>query len=215
MWYSATKLKKFELCPHAYYRYYLLGEQPKEKEALIFGTRFHEAISRMNEFNREMFQEEHQKMVDALRANTDFQKYEISAFEQKIWARPQHGDREYPFFLILDAVARDKTTGEEVVLEFKSSKTEWDDKKCEDNAIQASVYRHFSSFEKVVYFVVTKHKKPRVQCIVPETFIDKEKIFGICDRIKEEFEYAPITYKTNINSCFFCDYKDTTCPAWF
>lgn len=220
-------MRTYKECPQKFYLQYLLGTPQKEHDYFLFGTKFHQAIAKMNEFNRALYGEEITRMVDALRADPNFARFTIKKFETKVWAKMQRGDREYKFFCILDAVATDCLDGgREVTLEFKSSDREWvyTDKKggthrekLDENILQHSVYAEAVSPQRpFFYFIVTKHARPRVQFITPDQYMTRNEVLDACDKVYDDFEFAGTAYREAHGSkCMLCDYRDSVCPFWF
>jgi len=224
-WFSASKLRCFRDCHKKFFFQYIEGVSAKAHEYFEFGTLFHRAVAEMTDFNRALFPIEIQRMVDALRANPQFDRFEIKSFEYKVWPRVTRNGREYKFFGILDALAIDKIDGQKTILEFKSSEREWlyedrngekHDEKLRDNIVQHSIYSMALPEYRFAYFIVTKHVKPRVQYITPDQFMGRDKILNVCDEIYNEMEFAPTAHRESHGStCMMCDYKDNMCEAWF
>mgnify|MGYP001572363113 CR=1 FL=1 len=235
MVFTYSKLRKYSVCQRAFYHYYLLQESPKEHEAQVFGKKFHTAIDKLNEANENLFEPEIIKMVKALRANPDFQQFEIKEFEKKVFRKVWEVDKKkfYDFFGIYDALAVHKETGENWILEWKSSDREWTytdragkyhKEKLNDNLLQHSIYKDIyvdKDLEQKCnfgYFIITKHATPRVQFISSAKneleFMSRNKITDICDAIMNDFEFFPTCFKQDQSKCFLCDCREV-CSAWF
>lgn len=196
---SYSQLRIYQQCPFRYFCQYYRNWETPETKALTDGKEFHRKIFAPAKEEQEEMTD---KMVRELWKNKYFQKLtsEMESVEKKQIGKI--GD--YCYMVVYDGLTPD------TVVEFKTAAKEWTEEDFEES-LQPHLYMKMSDRNKFVYFVVTKHAKPRLQ-IKTLTF-DK-------DKWKQVEEYARHMQKDFLfeknpgNHCYACPYQKY-CPAWF
>ena len=188
---SVSQLNLFKRCPLAW-KYSYIDKIPTEPtEALRMGTLFHQSIAIGNS-EVELLD----KMVKAVN-NLPIMKYSELEFEMKV----REDISGYDFIYILDAVDDYK------ILEFKSSKMEWEEDKF-NKEWQAQLYIEgerirTGKIKDFYYIIATKHKIPRIQLRkVKRSKKVLKEIFDTAKQLKNEWEF-----KGKTDNCYFCNYK--------
>lgn len=210
MHYSASALRIYNHCPHRYYLKYLAEYPEPETDSMRLGSEFHEAVKKLTDFNEKFYDPKVVEMVKALRECPEFKELRILEYEKKIW---KVSDKR-KFFGIIDAIALNNKD-EQVIMEFKTSRSQWKLEDFNDNKIQATLYRHLAETKNFYYFIITKHKTPQVQVSNTPILTSMKEINGICDQIKNDFSFKPLAYKSNKESCWKCPFRERHCSAWF
>jgi len=191
---SYTQLNTYYTCPYRYYLQYFENIPTDETEALRFGKRFHEKILEVDEEDEQIM-----KMQEALWANEEFKKFKNIQLE--VMDTERIGG--YNYYMRHDGIDGD------TILEFKSAIREWKEEDF-NNLIQPYLAMKIRG-GRFVYFIVTKHKKPRVQ-VREIKFEEKEwdRLANLSESIMKDF-----TYKRNkAQHCYFCPFQKH-CDAWF
>lgn len=191
---SYSKIDCYLECPRKYKHRYIDKIKEPENIYLEFGTNFHNSIKERKSANPIV-----DKMVTSLYSNEEFKKYEkrIKEFELKVFYEFEGEE----FISIFDAI------GDDFLLEFKSSKSEWTEEMFRKE-LQSSVYLNACNvtnpeIKKLVYFIVTKDEQTKVQ--FREVFLSEEKTDIIKNTIKAIKTDTEFKCKKN-KYCFFCPF---------
>lgn len=198
---SYSQLSLYSRCPYQYYCKYLEGMDIKETEAQLFGQEFHEKI-----FKEEDADEQTKRMQLALWESKDFQK--IAPQIRKLEVEEKAYVEGYNYYARYDALSDDH------IIEFKTARKEWTKEDFEES-LQPHLYMKIrqKSGKKwnFIYFIVTKHKKPRVQ--VKEIKFNNKKwkeIKDLSQAMMQDFSYNKITGQ----HCYYCPFQNH-CEKWF
>lgn len=195
--YSYSKIECFRECPRKYkYRYIDKLDEPKNKY-LEFGTKFHEAIPEGKSDDPII-----DLMIKELYKNEEFKKYvdRIEKFEDKVVFDYVNRD----FISFLDA------TGEDFILEFKSSKDKWSEKKFKEE-LQSALYIEAKNIlenkiKEFVYFIVTKpDKNGEIEVQFRKVNHSNEKMKIISDTVNEIEREIDFEKRGN-RYCWFCSF---------
>lgn len=202
--FSFSQINLFCQCKKLFKEKYLLGLKEEPSSAQEFGKMAHSLVKDLSNFNENLFPSEVVQCVKALRENEIFKKYKILEYEKCV----KGNIGEYPFIAFLDSVAEDEQ-GNKVIFEYKfvKSLSSW---KVQDNALQNSVYSLLTELP-VIYFIIDKCKKTKIQVIKDPSMVDSEAIRDICRDILQEFEFIP----KPSDKCFWCPLRELNCEAHF
>lgn len=200
---SYSQLNVYSTCPYRYYCQYIMRIDSKETEALRFGKEFHDKI-----FSGEADNEQIYKMQKVLWENDKFKEVTKNGVSTEVPEVVKLGN--YWFYVRHDALDFDG----KYILEFKSAAREWKEEDFQDLIqpyLSMAINRKAGGNRKFIYFIITKHKKPRLQ-IKEIPFNKKEytRIKNKAEDLMKDFFYL----KNQGQHCYFCPYQKI-CTAWF
>jgi len=209
--YSYSMLNLYKLCPFKFWKKYICNEQEPVSDAMTQGKIFHDLVVNYSDLFEDQYDPEILRAIKALRESEEYKELDIMQSEAKI-RKEIDG---HNFFSIIDCVAK-LPDGQEVIIDWKYTKTSWDEKKEEQYALQKTLYKKITGIDNFWFVNITKHKKTRVEFIKDAKELEWQEVLDIIKKLNSDFHFQPENYKKSTKSaCWFCDWRKNDCEAYY